>query len=150
MRYLARRVLLISMAVAAGWTLAPSTRVQAESPGRTALWGYDPVSYFTIGHPEQGLAEFSFQFDDTTYWFASEEHRKMFAADPEHYAPQFKGYCALSVARGLKIEADPEAWTIWNGQLFVFGSKDDVPEFLANPGEMAGKAKAAWAPHTTN
>jgi YHS domain-containing protein len=128
-----------------GWALAPSTPVQAETPGRTALWGYDPVSYFTVGHPEQGSAEFSFQFDDTSYWFASEEHRKMFAADPEHYAPQFKGYCALSVARGLKIEADPEAWTIWNGKLFVFGSKDAVPKFKANPGENADKANAAWA-----
>ena len=145
MRYVSRRLLLISMAVAGGRALALSTPVQAESPARTALWGYDPVSYFTVGHPEQGSAEFSFQFDDTSYWFASEEHRKMFAADPEHYAPQFKGYCALSVARGLKIEADPEAWTIWNGKLFVFGSKDAVPKFKANPGEFADKANAAWA-----
>ena len=74
----------------------------------------------------------------------------MFAADPERYAPQFKGYCALSVARGLKIEADPEAWTIWNGKLFVFGSKDAVPEFKANPGEIADKANATWASLKTN
>ena len=145
MRYVSRRLLLISVAVAAGRALALSTRAKAETPGRTALWGYDPVSYFTVGHPEQGSAEFSFRFDDTTYWFASEEHRKMFAADPERYAPQFKGYCALSVARGLKIEADPEAWTIWNGKLFVFGSKDAVPKFKANPRENADKANAAWA-----
>ncbi len=136
---------MIAMAAAAGRAFAPWVRAQPESPSRTALSGYDPVSYFTAGHPEQGSAEFSFQFDDATYWFASEEHRRIFAADPEHYAPQFKGYCALSVARGLKIEADPEAWTIWNGKLFVFGSKDLVPEFKANPGEIAGKANAAWA-----
>jgi YHS domain-containing protein len=148
MRYVSRRLLL--MGVTVGWAFALAPRVQAETPGRTALWGYDPVSYFTAGHPEQGSAQFSFQFDDTTYWFASEEHRKMFAAGPEHYAPQFKGYCASSVARGLKAEVDPEAWTIWNGQLFVFGSKDDVPEFLANPGEIADKAKAAWAQNTAN
>jgi YHS domain-containing protein len=132
------------MAAAAGPGVASWLRAEAESPSRIALWGYDPVSYFTVGHPEQGSAEFSFRFDDTTYWFASEEHRTMFAADPEHYAPQFKGYCAASVARGLKIEADPEAWTIWNGKLFVFGSKDAVPEFKANPGEIAHKANEAW------
>ena len=145
MRYVSRRLLLISVAVAAGRALALSTRAKAETPGRTALWGYDPVSYFTVGHPEAGSVEFTFAFDDATYWFASEEHRKMFAADRERYAPQFKGYCALSVARGLKIEADPEAWTIWNGKLFVFGSKDAVPKFKANPGEFADKANAAWA-----
>ena len=123
MRSVSRRLLLTTaVAAGAGGVFARSAPVKAGSPSRTGLWGYDPVSYFTAGHPEPGSAEFSFPFDDTTYWFASEEHRKMFAADPEHYAPQFKGYCALSVARGLKIEADPEAWTIWNGRLFVYGS----------------------------
>jgi len=140
---------MIATAAAAG-VFARSARVQAESPGRTGLWGYDPVSYFTAGHPEPGSAEFSFAFDDTTYWFASEQHRKMFAADPERYAPQFKGYCAASVARGLKVEADPEAWTIWNGKLFVFGTKDGLSEFKANPGEIADKANAAWGTLKTN
>ena len=138
------------MTAAAGPAIVLWARAHAESPGRTALWGYDPVSYFTVGHPEQGSAEFSFRFDDATYWFVSEEHRKMFAADPERYAPQFKSYCTLSVVRGLKIEADPEAWTIWNGKLFVFGSKDGVPKFKANPGENADKANAAWASLKTN
>jgi YHS domain-containing protein len=145
MRNLSRRALLmIAMAAGVGHALGPWRRVRAESPSRTALWGYDPVSYFTAGHPEAGSAEFTFAFDDATYWFASEEHRKMFAADPERYAPQFKGYCAASVARGLKIEADPEAFAIWNGKLFVFGSKDSVPEFKANPGEIANKANEIW------
>ena len=121
MHYVSRQLLLTAMAV--GWVFAPSPRVRAETPARTALWGYDPVSYFTAGHPERGSAQFSFRFDDTTYWFASEEHRKMFVADPERFAPQFRGFCTLSVARGLKIEVDPEAWAIWNGKLYVFGSK---------------------------
>jgi hypothetical protein len=66
---------VIAMTATAGAAVASGVRVQAESAGRTALWGYDPVSYFTVGHPEQGSAEISFRFDDTTYWFASEEHR---------------------------------------------------------------------------
>jgi YHS domain-containing protein len=144
MRYTSRRfVLRIAMAVA-GCVAVPLTRAQAGSASRTGLWGYDPVSYFTVGRPEPGSAEFSFPFDDTTYWFASEEHRKLFAADPERYAPQFKGYCTLSVARGLKVEADPEAWTIWNGKLYVFGTKDAMSEFKANPSAIADKANAAW------
>jgi YHS domain-containing protein len=138
MRNLSRRALLMSaMFAGVGGAFA-------ESPRRRALWGYDPVSYFTAGHPEPGSAQFSFPFDDTDYWFASEEHRKMFAADPERYAPQFKAYCALSVARGLKVEADPEAWTIWNGKLYVFGTKDALSEFKANPGAIVDKANAAW------
>jgi YHS domain-containing protein len=145
MRHASRRLLLmVAMTAAARCVFAPLSRAQADSPGRTGLWGYDPVSYFTAGHPEPGSAQFSFPFDDTNYWFASEEHRKMFAADPERYAPQFKAYCALSVARGLKVEADPEAWTIWNGKLYVFGTKDALSEFKANPGAIVEEANAAW------
>ena len=72
---------------------------------RVALKGYDPVSYFTDGRPEKGSSEFTFAFDDTTYWFKSAEHRTLFAADPEHYAPQFDGYCAVQVSRGLDLVA---------------------------------------------
>jgi YHS domain-containing protein len=108
MRNLSRRALLtIAMAAGAGRAFPPWVPAHAESPSRTPLWGYDPVSYFTAGHPEQGSAEFSFHFDDTTYWFASKEHRKMFAADPERYARQFKGYCAASVARGRSRRSQP-------------------------------------------
>ena len=151
MRYISRRILLaISVAAAASCVIAVSARAQTGSLGRIALSGYDPVSYFTAGHPEKGSAEFPFPFDDTTYLFASEEHRKMFAANLEKYAPQFDGYCALGVSTGLKVEADPEAWTISNGKLFVFASKQVVSEFRAKPGEIARKANAAWVTLKSN
>ena len=136
---------LLIMVVAAALSSHVFGRSQAGTPDRIALSGHDPVSYFTPGHPEKGSPEFTYSFDDARYWFVSEEHRAMFAADPEHFAPQFAGYCAITVSRGAKYEADPEAWVIWDGKLFVFGSKDIVPDFNAHPGEIAGKAKAAWA-----
>ena len=49
---------------------------------RLALKGYDPVSYFTAGRPDQGSAEYQATFDDATYWFKNAEHRAMFVADP--------------------------------------------------------------------
>ena len=112
---------------------------------RVALKGYDPVSYFTDGRPEKGSSEFTFAFDDTTYWFKSAEHRTLFAADPEHYAPQFDGYCAVQVSRGHKVEADPEAWTITNGKLYVFSGKPGVPIFQEQPVAIAEKAKENWS-----
>ena len=112
---------------------------------RVALKGYDPVSYFTDGRPEKGSSEFTFAFDDTTYWFKSAEHRTLFAADPEHYAPQFDGYCAVQVSRGHKVEADPEAWTITNGKLYVFAGKPGVPIFQEQPVAIAEKAKENWS-----
>ncbi len=112
---------------------------------RVALKGYDPVSYFTDGRPEKGSSEFTFAFDDTTYWFKSAEHRTLFAADPEHYAPQFDGYCAVQVSRGHKVEADPEAWTITNGKLYVFAGKPGVPIFQEQPVAIAKKANENWS-----
>lgn len=107
---------------------------------RVALKGYDPVSYFTDGVPQQGSAEFTVAFDDTTYWFKSAEHRAAFAADPEHYAPQFDGFCAVQLSRGRKVEADPEAWTINNGKLYVFSGKRGVLIFNERPIDIAQKA----------
>ena len=92
----------------------------------------------------KGSSEFTFAFDDTTYWFTSAEHRALFAADPEHYAPQFDGYCAIQVSRGLKLEADPEAWTITNGKLYVFSAKPGVPMFQEQPVAIAEKARENW------
>ena len=111
---------------------------------RVALSGYDPVSYFTEGHPEKGSAEYSAAFDDATYWFKSAEHRAMFVADPDHYAPQFKGYCTIMVSRGVKQEADPEAWAIADGKLYVFSVKQGVPLFEQQTASITEKAAANW------
>ena len=119
---------------------AAAQNVPPSAATRVALKGYDPVSYFTDGKPEQGSAEFSFAFDDTTYWFKSAEHRAKFAADPEHYAPQFDGFCAVQLSRGRKVEADPEAWTITNGKLYVFSGKRGLPIFNEHPVDIAQKA----------
>jgi len=111
---------------------------------RVALKGYDPVAYFTDGKPEKGSKEFTFAYDDATYWFKSGPNRDKFASDPEHYAPQFDGYCAIQLSRGLKVEADPEAWTITNGKLYVFSKKKGVKKFKSEGMKIAEKAKENW------
>ena len=91
--------------VGAGLILPPVVRsaagpVEVNSKSGLAISGFDPVAYFTDGKPEKGSKDFTFAFDDTTYWFKSAAHRDKFAADPEHYAPQFDGYCAIQLSRG--------------------------------------------------
>ena len=141
MRDLSRRS-FVSVAVAGAFYCGTATAQNASPVAgtRVALKGYDPVSYFTDGKPEKGSGEFTFAFDDTTYWFKSAEHRAKFAADPEHYAPQFDGFCAVQLSRGHKVEADPEVWTINNGKLYVFSGKRGLPIFNERPVEIAQKA----------
>ena len=144
MRILSRRDVL----VLAAWIGAcgPGFAQQAASASgtRIALDGYDPVSYFDPGRPEKGSSKFTFTFDDAVYWFKTADHRGKFAADPERYAPQFAGYCALTLARGEKAQADPEAWAIADGKLYVFGSKLGVPEFKASTADIISKANSNW------
>ena len=135
----------VAAALAASYCSSAKAQNPPLAATRVALKGYDPVSYFTDGKPEKGSSEFTFAFDDTTYWFKSAEHRTLFAADPEHYAPQFDGYCAVQVSRGHKVEADPEAWTITNGKLYVFSGKPGVPIFQEQPVAIAKKANENWS-----
>jgi YHS domain-containing protein len=87
-----------------------------------AIQGYDPVAYFTDGKPVRGTADFEYQWDEHTYRFASAQHRELFKADPVHYAPQFGNYCAMALALGKIVKADPENWLISENKLYVFGS----------------------------
>jgi YHS domain-containing protein len=125
---------------------APLAAEAAPAAGkRLALSGYDPVSYFVDGHPEKGSIDYQASYDDATYWFKTPEHRATFVADPDHYAPQFQGFCAVTLSRGAKYEADPEAWVIADGKLYVFGSKQAVPIFEAQTASVIEKATDNWA-----
>ena len=61
-------------------------------PQSVAIGGYDPVAYFTQGKAVKGSEEYPHQWRGATWHFKSEEHRAMFASNPEKYAPQYGGY----------------------------------------------------------
>lgn len=94
--------------------------VAADAP--LAIQGYDSVAYFTDGKPMRGMPEYEYQWNDHRYRFASAEHRDLFKADPVHYAPQFGNYCAMALALGKVVTADPQNWLISDNKLYVFGS----------------------------
>lgn len=105
--------------------LAPIATSYAQSNAQTArvaIKGYDPVAYFTDKRPVKGSLQLSYEFDGSRYHFASAKNRDMFASDPDRYAPRFDGYCTGSMARGVRAEADPEAWVVADGKLYMFGA----------------------------
>ena len=61
---------------------------------RIAIAGYDAVAYFTDAKPVPGRTEFEYAWHDARWQFASSAHRDLFIGNPEHYAPQYDGYCA--------------------------------------------------------
>ena len=89
---------------------------------RLSISGYDPVAYFTDGKPVQGKAEIEYLWHKLRWRFASPAHRDLFAKDPDHYAPQYDGYCAMGVSNddaAHKDTVDPEAWAIVDGKLYL-------------------------------
>lgn len=107
-----------------------------------AIKGYDPVAYFTDGHPVRGLPDFEYVWDDHVYRFASTEHRDTFKADPVRYAPQFGNFCAMALAKGEVVVANPENWLISDGKLYIFGSPAPAgPALFQN--DLAGNIKKA-------
>ncbi len=145
-------ILLIAAASAmlAVVTLAGPRAIAAEPPVFTglvqgvAVGGYDPVAYFTEGKPVKGSEEFTLQHDGAAWRFANAEHRDAFAADPAKYAPQYGGYCAYAVAKGSTAKAEPDAWTIHDGKLYLNFDRSvraiwekDIPGYV-------NKADANW------
>ena len=116
----------------------------AANNSRIVLGGYDPVSYFTDGKPEKGLAELSASYDNGTYWFKNSDHRAMFVANPDRYAPQFGGLCAIDLSHGIKTEPDPEAWTIADGKLYVFSDKRGPSVFSQQGPSIVEAAAKNW------
>lgn len=107
-----------------------------------AIRGYDPVAYFTQGEPTPGDVSISADYNGATYRFASEENRETFLADPEHYVPQYGGFCAFGTAMGFKFDGDPHAWTIVDDKLYLNLStvvrsrwQRDVPGFIKSANE---------------
>jgi hypothetical protein len=111
---------------------------------RLALKGHDPVAYFTEGRPLLGKEEFEYAWDEVRYRFASESHMSTFRGDPDRYAPQFAGSCAMGMSKGVKVEADPDNWLISDGRLFVFYSADARSRFQVNQKSLTVAADGNW------
>ena len=114
----------------AGSTVATAWQSVARDM-RLAIKGYDPVAYFTDGMPKRGLPRFRILngTSTATSFLAQGASCELFKADPVHYAPQFANFCAMSLARGTIVEADPENWLISDGKLYIFG-KSTGPELF--------------------
>jgi enamine deaminase RidA (YjgF/YER057c/UK114 family) len=119
---------------------------RADEP-RLSISGYDPVAYFTVGKPVQGKAEFEHVWRKMRWRFANAEHRDLFIKDPERYAPQYDGYCALGAAiesAAHKDTVDPEAWAIIDGKLYLVHSTYWLEQWRQKAREYIKQADKDW------
>jgi len=109
-----------------------------------AIRGYDPVAYFTVGRPTPGKKELSFAWNGAEWHFASTANLDSFKAMPEHYAPQYGGYCAYGTAEGHKAPTEPDAWTILDGKLYLNYNKDVLVIWSKDRSGYIKKADSNW------
>ncbi len=120
-RYAARTLALAVLFVLPGVVAVASGQHEGviHTIDGVAIGGYDPVAYFTLGAPTQGVEQFTAEWDGAVWWFVSADHRDRFVADPERYAPHYGGYCAQAAAQNQVAEGDPEIWTVEGNRLFL-------------------------------
>ena len=115
-----------------------------------AIEGYDPVAYFPEGggKPKKGSKKITVRHQGVLYRFANEKNKKTFLADPAKYEPQHGGWCSYAFgATGEKVEVDPEAFRLTDGQLHLFytgwfsDTREDWDKDTAN---LKRKADANW------
>ena len=116
----------------------------AEPWNDPVIKGYDPVAFFTQQQAVHGKPAIAINHDGGTFWFASEEHRRLFEQNPDKYAPRFGGFCALGVVQGRLLDADPEAFTVHKGRLYLNGNKQIREKWRQNKNENIQKAEKNW------
>jgi hypothetical protein len=127
-----------------GATAATTERIVVDRYTGLAIYGIDPVAYFTNRKPTAGRENLELQHAGAVWRFENEGNRAAFAAHPEIYAPQFGGYDPVGVSLGVARPGTPALWVISDQRLFLFYTPDARATFLANPAAMVAAATARW------
>jgi hypothetical protein len=141
--FISRRALVGGLVLAASWAGVGASA--GETTPRVAIKGYDPVAYFTPGKPMPGSADITYDWDGARWQFADTTHRDLFQRNPDAYAPQYGGYCALGMTTGNRGEANPEVWAIVDGKLYLNYEKSAQGEWRQNQAAHIAQADQNWA-----
>lgn len=109
-----------------------------------ALRGNDAVALATGLEVTPGQAVFTVEHDGVAYYFGSEATMQRFTTDPERYLPQYGGFCALGVAKGKKLDANPRFADIVDGKLYVFLNAAVFEAYQKDKATILAQAAANW------
>ena len=118
--------------------------VNVSGASKAAVSGYDTVAFFTDSKAVNGSPFISAEFQGATYYFANEEHKALFVAHPEKYAPQCGGFCAYGVGLGKLFPVDINTWQVRKGKLYLNLNPDILKKFNADIDGNVAKAEKNW------
>jgi YHS domain-containing protein len=106
--------------------------------------GYDVVAYFTQGKAVEGKPQFTAQYEGATWRFASAADRALFVVAPEHYTPQYGGYCAWAVGHNYTASGDPTVWRIVKGKLYLNYNADVQKQWDPDASKWIAEGDRNW------
>jgi len=118
--------------------------VNVAGASKIAVNGFDPVAFFTDSRPESGSPSISATYQGAVYFFATEEHKKLFVQNPDKYAPQYGGFCAFGVAVDALFPVDISTWQVRDGKLYLNLNADVLKKFNADLPGYVVKADKNW------
>lgn len=129
----------------AGNALAATTeQIVVDRNSGLAIYGFDPVAYFTDGEAKPGNDDLEFSYGGAAWRFSNEGNLAAFVKDPDVYKPQFGGHDPIAVSEGIARPGHPELFAIHNQRLFLFYSAEAKQAFDADPDGTALQADANW------
>jgi hypothetical protein len=139
--------LLLCTVLAPTWSLwaATTERVVTDRHTGLALFGYDPVAYFTEARPVAGSPKHEYRHAGVVWRFRNEGNRAAFAANPEVYMPRFGGYDPVGIARGVATPGHPALWARVGNELYLFYNVEGRDAFVTNPAKVIGGAEVRWS-----
>jgi len=139
--------LLIVASVGLGFAqvdAATTERLVVDRHTGLALYGFDPVAYFTDARPMPGRPDFELWLAGATWRFRNEGNRAAFADHPEIYMPRFGGYDPLALARGVALPGNPQYWVVAGSRLYLFQTRETRDAFASDPDKAVAVARAQW------
>lgn len=129
-------ILSIGLLLSIGCFAGSSVNTIGSTEG-VAISGYDAVAFFIGKKATRGIPEFAYEWMGAKWFFATQGNLDTFKANPEQYAPQYGGHCALGASEGY-VSAKPTngEFEIYRGKLYLFPPGND--------GDRAGAHNAWW------
>lgn len=84
-----------------------------------AFDGNDLISYFD-GDLKKGKDDITYKYNEVVLYFASNDNKEKFKANPEKYFPAYNGWCATALASGTLAKPDYNNFKIQEGRLLFF------------------------------
>lgn len=127
---------------------ATTERVVSDDRTGLAIYGYDPVAYFTDRAPKVGREDLEVKHAGVAWRFSNEGNRDAFREDPDVYMPQYGGHDPVAISGNIARAGHPDFWTIHDDRLYLFYSEEARKQFSRDPEHMALQAEANW-PHVS-